>query len=442
VLDLRRRTAGHHHLLQGSAVLVVGAGVQAITGSLFWLIAARQDTTDEVGRATALFTSVLFVSYVTGLGLPVALARYAGGRDRDSHVTFAWGALATAAAASVGSLAYLFLVDSKAVDDLRDWHGALGPLLFTVLVVGSSLSLIVDVRWMTVRRWNLVLTRIAIAGLLRLPLLLLPLHDRRSVWLFVLATGPTAVSGFLGLVLLPRVTGDRHSLAPRPAEARPAMRFALINYLSTLAYQAPSFILPVIVLINVDPDVNASFYVAWGITTVAFYVPTAIGQALLAEGGRDGAELRSQVRLAVVLALALMIGATICTELGRNVVTTVYGDDYGDAARILPALIGAGIPWVLSSLYLTEARVLHRHITTVAITATLTVAILVPAAILVPRDGLDGATTSFLIGNLLAGAVAFIAHLTTSEHARSGTLAGEVASPEPLAREGAAPFPP
>jgi O-antigen/teichoic acid export membrane protein len=196
------------------------------------------------------------------------------------------------------------------------------------------------------------------------------------------------------------------------------------------------------VLINVDPDVNASFYVAWGITTVAFYVPTAIGQALLAEGGRDGAELRSQVRLAVVLALGLMVAATIATELGRNVVTTVYGTDYGDAARILPSLIGAGIPWVLSSLYLTEARVLHRHVTTVAITATLTIAILVPAVILVPRDGLDGATSAFLLGNVLAGVVAFIAHLTTGERARATALAGAVASSEPLAREGATPFPP
>ena len=51
--------------------------------------------------------------------------------------------------------------------------------------------------------------------------------------------------------------------------------------------------MPVIVLVNVDADDNASFYVAWGVAGLACYVPTAIGQALLTEGGRDGAHLRS-----------------------------------------------------------------------------------------------------------------------------------------------------
>ncbi len=428
MLDLRRWTAHHRHLLTGSAVLVVGAGVQAITGSLFWLIAARQDTSAEVGRATALFTSVLFVTYATGLGLPVALARYAAGRDRDSHVTFAWGVAATAAAATVGSVAYLGLVHSAAVDELLDWGGVLGLALFAVLVIGSGFSLLVDVRWMTVRHWNLIFSRIAVTGLVRLPLLLLPLDDHRAVWLFVLAMAPTALSGYVGIATLPWVTGERHRLGPRPADGRRAVRFAGVSYLSTLAYQAPSFILPVIVLVNVDPDVNASFYVAWGITTLAFYVPMAIGQALLAEGGRDGAHLRSQVRLAVGLALGLMLVAALAAQIGRDLVTTVYGDEYSKAARILPALIAAGVPWVLSSIYLTEARVLHRHGATVAITVTLTVAILVPALVLVPREGLDGAAMSFMVGNLLAGLVAFGAHVAMGERSNPGDPVDELAS--------------
>ena len=76
--------------------------------------------------------------------------------------------------------------------------------------------------------------------------------------------------------------------------------------MSTLAYQAPYFALPVIVLANVDSATNGSFYVAWGIVAIAFYVPSAIGQALLAEGGKGGAHVRTQMRLAMALAVALM----------------------------------------------------------------------------------------------------------------------------------------
>ena len=61
-------------------------------------------------------------------------------------------------------------------------------------------------------------------------------------------------------------------------------------------------------------------------------------------------------------------------------------------------------------MYLTEVRVLHRHIPTVAITGVLTVSILVPALVLVPEQGIDGATKAFLVGNVVAAAVALLCH--------------------------------
>jgi len=70
-----RGARGHRHLLQGSAVLVAGAAIQAASGAIFWLVAARLDTPADVGEAAKLSQSVLFVTYLAGLGLPVALSR-------------------------------------------------------------------------------------------------------------------------------------------------------------------------------------------------------------------------------------------------------------------------------------------------------------------------------------------------------------------------------
>jgi O-antigen/teichoic acid export membrane protein len=410
--SLRQRASGHRHLLTGSAALVLTAGVQAISGALYWLIAARGDTQTDVGHATALLTSVMFVAFLGGLGQPVAAARYAAGRTRDDHVLYAWGALALAVATAVFSLGYLVVVSPAAVDELRGWHGMWGPGLFVALCVGTGLSLLLDVRLMTQRRWGLVVLRATIVAVVRFPLLAIPVETDRAVWLLVVAALPTAVSGFVGMGLLPRVTGDRHHLGPMPATVRPMVRYSAVNWASTLTYQAPTFAVPVIVLVNVDPDLNASFYVAWGMAALAAYVPMAIGQALLAEGGRDGAHLRSQVRLAIVVAGGLMVLATVLATLGRGVVVSLYGDDYQEAADIMPALVAAAIPWAVTSVYLTEARVRHRSLATVAITVVLTVSILGPALVLVPEHGLEGAAAAFLGGNILAAIVACGVHLS------------------------------
>lgn len=408
---LRQRASGHRHLLTGSVALVLTAGVQAVAGALFWLIAARVDTQTDVGHATALFTSVLFVSFVAGLGQPVAAARYAAGRTRDDHVLYAWGALATVAASAAVAIGYLLVVSPRAVDELRDWHGVLGPAVFIFLCVGTALSLLLDVRLMTQRRWGLVLTRASIVGLARFPMLAFPVDGDRAVWLLVVAALPAAVSGFVGTALLPKVTGDRHHLGPLPATTRAMVRYSIINWASTLTYQAPTFAMPVIVLVHVDADRNASFYVAWGVAALACYVPTAIGQALLSEGGRDGARLRSQVRLAIVVAGGLMVVGATAATLGRDLVVTLYGADYQDAADVLPALVLAAIPWAVTSVYLTEARVRHRSGATVLITVVLSLSILVPALVLVPDEGIDGAATAFLAGNIVAALVALGTHL-------------------------------
>src|SRR5690606_20530866 len=164
--SLRQRASGHRHLLTGSAALVVTAGVQAVSGAVYWLIAARRDLQTDVGHATALFTSVVFVAFVAGLGQPVAAARYAAGRERSDHVLFAWGALATVVASAVFGIAYLVGISPGAVDELRDWHSTLGSLLFVVLVAGTALSLLLDVRLMTQRRWGLVVARSVIVAII------------------------------------------------------------------------------------------------------------------------------------------------------------------------------------------------------------------------------------------------------------------------------------
>ena len=430
-----RAGTGHRHLITGSSVLVVGAAVQGLGGMAFSLVVAQWHHKTDFGNASALFTSVLFVTYLAGLGLPVALARYSADRSVDSHVVFAWGVVATAIGSIVASALYLGVVHPKAAQVLWDWHPVLGFALFAVIVMGSAFSLIVDVRCMTMRRWNIVLVRIVIVSIAKVALLPLGhFSHHRALLLFVFLGGPVAISGFVGVALVNRITDGRHQLSPKPEVAREAVRYSLINYLSTLAYQAPYFALPVIVLVHVEASVNSSFYVAWGIVAIAFYVPSAIGQALLAEGGKDGAQVQAQVRLALLLAVGLMAAGALVTFVGKGVVTATYGKDYADAAKILPAMMLAGVPWAVSSLLLTEARVLHRHAATVIITATLTAAIIVPALILVPGHGaghgLNGASTSWLVGNIVAAIVAVV--VTFVGRRREAAQPVSVARPEDL----------
>ena len=344
--------------------------------------------------------------------------RYA---DRDMAVTL--------------GLLNLFLFTIVLVMTMTEFNLSAGFALFALIVLGSAFSLIVDVRAMTMRRWNLVLARIVLVGVAKIALLYaFQGSDQRALLIFLYLGAPVAASGFIGVLLITKITGGRHRLGPKPATARAATRYSAINYVSTLAYQAPYFALPVIVLKHVDSATNSSFYVAWGIVAIAFYVPYAIGQALLAEGGKGGAHVQAQMRVAMTLAVTLMALGSVAAYLGKGLVVAAFDESYRDVAHILPAMMLAGIPWAVTSLLLTEARVLHRHVATVVITMTLTASIIVPALILVPgtgpRNGLDGASAAWLLGNVFAAVVAVIVTVISRRNAGSSHVVEDL---DPLA---------
>ena len=225
---------------------------------------------------------------------------------------------------------------------------------------------------MTQRRWGLVFARAVFVTVVRLPLLALPGDEHRAVWLLVAVTLPTALSGIAGIAL----ARTRHRRSP-PPHAPPC------GHQRDGALLARELAVDGVVpgahvrraghrAVHVDASTNASFYVAWGVASLACYVPTAIGQALLTEGGRDGAHLRAQVRLALLAAVGLMVVGGCDGHRRRGTsCPRLYGEDYREAADILPGLVAAAIPWAITSIYLTEARVRHRTADTVAITVAL-----------------------------------------------------------------------
>jgi O-antigen/teichoic acid export membrane protein len=392
-------------MVRGSSWLTATVAVTALSGFTFWVIAAGLEDKDVVGEATALFTSVNFVNYVTNLGLPVAIARYVV--DDRAPTLRLYGLFASASALSslvVGAL-YVVLLEGDARESIEA-IGLLGAVLFVVVAVGAGLAVLVEVRLMAMRRWGWVLSRVVFVAVGRMVLLVVRPNDDPAIWLFLAVAAPVAITGYGGLYLL-RVHGHGPAWpSPLPRAAAAATRLAGVNWVALLLAQAPQFALPVLVLREVSSDENATFYMAFGVATVVFLLPHVIGQVLLVEGGRDGARLDDQFRLALLLSTSLMVLIALATWAGAGLVSVVYGDDYVDAEELLPVLVGAGVFWAFTSTCLARARVLEDSISTMAITTAFAVATLVPALVLVPEHGGGGATAAWLFGNMVACAVA------------------------------------
>jgi O-antigen/teichoic acid export membrane protein len=372
------------------------------------MVAAHLHASADVGRASGLFTSVLFVCFATGMGLPVTLSRFSAEDGPDSASLLSWSLVLVGVVSSLAAMLYVVLVDSPATAVLNQ-RGWLFVLAFALVTMGSALTVLVDVRLMVARRWRWALARVASVGLCQLMLLAISHRlGAPDLALFLAAVGPIALSGFAGVALLRTLEGHPYSLRSRPSRSRTILRYTSVNYVSTLALEAPRFGLPVIVLVNVSPSDNAHFYVAWAIVAVVLLVPAALAQVLLLESGRHGASDAGQLRRVAGAAVALMMIALLAATVLQGLVPAVYGSEYGRAGRLVPLLMAAGIPWALTSVTLADARVRRDSLATLAITLALTATVLLPAVFLVPRHGIAGAVGPWLGGNVAAAAIALL----------------------------------
>lgn len=400
-------------VLQGSAWILIGLGIQVALGFLFWRLGARVATSSQLGQASALFTAIQFVNYASGLGLTIALARHAARLGRESDALFGWGVVATVVSSIIGGCAYLAVVDTSATR-LIDTPG--GWALFCAYTAGTSIGLLVDVRLMAARRWGILVGRLTITCLVRLPLVGLDVSMDPALWLYNLMLAPLAITGVLAIPVMAWVGAGSISLR-RPATLGVVARYAGVNWAATLGSQAPQFVLPLVVAQSVLPRINASFFLAWTITGIVFLVPAAIAQVLLVEGGKgadveggDTAPEQARAREAMLFSVGLASVAWIGSFAVGPLLAAIFGPGYARLGALLPALMLAGIPWAITSIRLSEARIRKDQVATIAITITLGVGILVPALLLIPTGGVDAATRSWVFGNFAAAAVAVVMH--------------------------------
>jgi len=208
-----------------------------------------------------------------------------------------------------------------------------------------------------------------------------------------------------------------------------------VNWVGTLAAQAPQFTVPLIVATTVDAGVNAAFYLAWSITTMVFLVPQTIGQVVLSEASRHRESGERPFLLGLAVALPLMAVASLGAWLGAPLATTVFGADYGVTTEVLPVLCLAAVPWAITSICLSRVRVGGSWAATLVVTGGFALATLVPTAVLAHTSGVDGAAIGWLIGNVVAAAVAASASLwvVRREADSTPTVMAEFVSPPVVA---------
>ena len=372
-----------------------------------------------------MFTAVLFVSYLTNMGLPVAVARFGTRPKREFEPMWGWAVLYTTATSFVGALLGVAIIagvwGQPLASDFVDLPVVAQFVLVFLVVGGLALSTLVEQRLVAQRLGVLLVLRVSVVVLIRIPLLLVIGAAAGSVGLLLLMGGVLGLSGYLGVVAFAVVAGkDNRRLRPLPDWAPAAFRFAGVNWLSSLAAQAPVYLVPLVVARAVSSTNNAAFYLAWTVTMVSYLVPLTIGQVVLAEGSRQPVGLSAEVRRGLVLAVGVTLGMTVGAFALAPLSTTVFGSDYELTGDVLPPLIAASMFWSITAMLIARARALDSNLLTISITVMFALVSVGSVVWGLGGGSVVGAARGWFFGNVVAAVGAVLASTIVFLRARAG----------------------
>lgn len=403
-------------VLTGSMWVMGGFIVQAASGLVFWLLAARLHPASTIGAATALFSSMQFINYATNLGVQDLLSRFHVARHSSSDSLLGWSVLLGTATSLLATIAYVLVAPTGVTNAIAGVGLGWGTAVLAVLAAGAALVAAVDARLMAARRWRLVFWRLSLIGVARLPLLALPSPDDAGVWIFAVMAGPIAVSGYLGLAFVTRSSKTRLALRPRPSSSE--VRFAGGAWLTNILVLSPQFALPVVVLAHVEAAAYAAFFLAWTIVAVVTIVPVATSKVLLAEGTRLGRPTGHQTLVGLMVGVGAAVLATLGTVILHPLVVVLYGSSYSRVADLLPPLCLGAVPWAVTTVLLGRARLRQDTRSTLITTSVMAFAVVGGALLLAPARGVDGAVLAWILGSSLSAATALLLEWSASDPLR------------------------
>jgi O-antigen/teichoic acid export membrane protein len=405
---IRSSLGVHRHLLSGAFWNLGARGMGAITAFGFWTLAAHLYPQSIVGGATGIYSVVQLVVFLTGAGLPLVLGRYAAGADRDSGTIYSWTLVITTALSAIGTVILFLAFRNSIRSELLDHGPVVGILAFFLAVNGFSVTAVSEVRLLVVRRARAVFLRITMAGIF--PILVIAMigaipHD--ALLIATIWSAGNLIFAVGSLIVLRGPLGPHH-LLPLPERTRTAARFATISMLTQITMFSPLFVLPVLVLANVSDANYAVFYLSWGVGTAAFLLPTAIGGVLLVEGGRNQTSSNTDTGVAIAVGLGFAVAAEVVSFPLALIMAAALGPEYHDIISLVPIFVAAGVPWSVTYVLVSHARIYEHNRVVWLIGVTLAIGVLGPAWPLVRAHGAAGGGVAWLGGMLLAAIVAVL----------------------------------
>ena len=371
-----------------------------ILGIVFWWIASRLYSAEEIGLGAAIISAIVLVSGIAGLGTFAGVIRFLPEAKEPVHFLNSMYTLILLSSSFAGGL-YLTGIQIWTPNLLILQTNTSYMLVFMLAMLMTPLSTLVIHTFIAQRCSHYASLFVAISNILRLALVYFFVRQGAIGVVASIALALLVSLAILMYLFLPRILPDYvYRWSWDTGIYKAVLPYSVGNYIVSLIAQLAQTLLPIMILEGSGPQANAYAYIplqlSFATTTFGFSLATSA----FAEAAHQDAKSGNLLMRSTILGLVISAILTFIILIGAPVFMGWFGAVYAQESTGLLRLAALAGPFmVLNQNYYTQLRLQKRirQLTLLSLACfTLTLG---STSLLLPRVGIEASGIGLLMGH-------------------------------------------
>ena len=330
----------HDPLYKNSFYIMLTSISSSGFGFLFWVIAARLYSQEDVGISTALIASINLIVLLSRFGFDQYIIRFFP--EKDKSKIFSNSIIITTIFSVIIGLIFILGIEIWSPELIFIKNHIFLYLLF--LIVSSLISLL-GISFVALRKSMFYFIQSLIIG--SRVILLFPLLFLGSLGIFS-SFGISSTIALIFSFIVVFIFGIRLKRIDKKY-LKESFNFSAGNYISGLLVVAPNMILPILVLNVLGPEKSANYYIVFAIVNILFMISYAFSTSLFVEGSHGNKSTKNIFKSVFASFIILTIAIFFLYFFG-DILLRLIGDNYVQGFDLLKIM-------ALSSFFVTICQI-------------------------------------------------------------------------------------
>ncbi|MDI6645272.1 MAG: oligosaccharide flippase family protein [Methanobacteriaceae archaeon] len=389
-------------LYKNSAYILLALVIGAISGFIFWIIAARVYPQDVVGVNTTLISVVTLIAILSFLGLDQSIVRFfPDGNKLNIIIT-----------SSIVIIFSTIILGIIFILGISIWSPKLGflkdnLLLFFISIIAFSLTSPLGQAFIASRKSKYYFYQYILMGL-RVIIVLLPFWGNLGIFISFSISSLIATTISLYFVFI--LKNQEFKLKNFKIDTKflkDSFHFSAANYFIGILVILPGYILPIMVFNLLGGEQTANYYISYSFAYLLFMIPSAFSTSLFVEGSH-GESLGKNTLKTIFAVFLLLLPIAFLMYVFGGYFLGLLGKSYLSGLELLRALIISSFFVSIFYIYISIKKVQKNIVELILASSLIFILLLGLSYVLMLQFGIVGVGYAWIISYLAGSIFVFI----------------------------------